>query len=99
MMTKEFVKKLTTTTTFNPYLSAPTADAGAQVIILGHNHLSRIGLTISSLHHTAAVLDITRRGVEFAGYIITEDGIKPAAKYNSSIRDFPNPRKIPKVRA
>ena len=40
MMTKEFVKKLTTTNTFNPYLSAPTADTGAQLIILGHNHLS-----------------------------------------------------------
>ena len=47
MMTMEFVKKLTTTTTINPYLSAPTADTGAQVIILGHNHLSKIGLNIS----------------------------------------------------
>ena len=57
MMTKEFVKKLTTTTTINPYLSAPTANTGAQVYILGHNHLSRIGLNISCLHRTAAVLD------------------------------------------
>jgi hypothetical protein len=53
MMTREFVKKLTTTTTINPYLSAP----GAQVIILGHNHLSKIGWNISCLHRTAAVLD------------------------------------------
>ena len=57
MMTREFVKKLTTTTTINPYLSAPMADTGAQVIILGHNHLSRIGLNISCLHRTVAVLD------------------------------------------
>ena len=57
MMTREIVKKLTTTTTINPYLSAPTADTGAQVIILGHNHLSKIGLHIACLHRTAAVLD------------------------------------------
>ena len=37
MMAKEFVRKLATVTTVNPYLSAPTADTGAQVIILGHN--------------------------------------------------------------
>jgi hypothetical protein len=43
MMTRESVKKLTTTTTINPYLLAPTADTGAQVIILGHNHLTKIG--------------------------------------------------------
>ena len=48
---------MTTTTTINPYLLAPTADTGAQVIILGHNHLSKIDLNISCLHHTAAVLD------------------------------------------
>ena len=53
MVTKEFVKKLTTM--INPYLSAPTADTGAQVI--GHNHLSKIGLNISCLHRTDAVLD------------------------------------------
>ena len=44
-------------TIINPYLSAPTADTGAQVIMLGHNHLSRIGLNISCLHCTAAVMD------------------------------------------
>ena len=57
MMTKEFVKKLTTTPTINPYISAPTADTGAQVIILGQNHLTKIGLNISCLHRMAAVLD------------------------------------------
>ena len=57
MMTKEFMKKLTTMIMINPYLAAPTANSGAQVIILGHNHLSKIGLNISCLHRTAAVLD------------------------------------------
>ena len=46
MMTREFAKKLTTRTTINPYLSAPMADTGAQVIKLGNNHLSKIGLNI-----------------------------------------------------
>ena len=44
-------------TTINPYLSAPTADTGAQVIILGHSHSSKIGLNISCLPRTATVLD------------------------------------------
>ena len=33
-----------------------------------------------------------RREVEFAGFLITEDGMKPAAKYMAAIRDFPTPR-------
>jgi hypothetical protein len=41
----------------------------------------------------------TRREVEFAGFLITEDGIKPAAKYTSSIREFPTPCNISEVRA
>ena len=40
-----------------------------------------------------------KREVEFAGFLITEDGIKPAAKYTSSIRDLPTPRNISEVRA
>ena len=52
MTAKEFVKKLTTTTTVNPYLSAPTGDTGAQVIMLGQNHLDKIGLNISCLLST-----------------------------------------------
>ena len=47
MMTKEFVKKLTT---INPYLSAPTADTEAQVIIMGHNHLNKIEHLMLTLH-------------------------------------------------
>ena len=59
MMAKEFMRKLVTVKTVNPYLLAPTADTGAQVIILGHNHLDNIGLNISCLHRTTAVLDCT----------------------------------------
>ena len=56
-MNEEFVKQPTTTTTINPYLSAPTAHSGEQVIILWHNHLNKIGLNILCLHRTDAVLD------------------------------------------
>ena len=41
----------------------------------------------------------TRREVEFAGFLITEDGIKPAAKYTTAIRDFSTPRNISEVRS
>ena len=57
MMAKEFMKKMTTTNMINPYLSESTADTGAQVIILGHNHNHRIGLNIPCLHRTEMVLD------------------------------------------
>ena len=57
MVAKEFVKKLTMTTTINPYLWAPTANTGAQVIILGHNHLGKKGLNILCLHRTTVVPD------------------------------------------
>ena len=66
MMTKEFVKKLTTMTTINPYLTAPMANTGTQVIILGHNHLSKIGLNISCLHRTVAVLDCANASIRGA---------------------------------
>jgi hypothetical protein len=57
MMAEEFGRKLATMTTINPYLSAPTADTVAQVIILGHNHSGKIGLNISCLPRTATLLD------------------------------------------
>jgi hypothetical protein len=44
IMAKEFMKKMITMTTINPHLSVSMADNGAQVIILGHNRLSKIGL-------------------------------------------------------
>ena len=40
-----------------------------------------------------------RKEVEFARFRITEDGIKPAAKYTASIKDFPTPSNISEVRA
>ena len=39
-----------------------------------------------------------RMEVEFAWFLITEDGIKPAAKYTAAIRDFPTPSNISEVR-
>ena len=35
--------------------------------------------------------------MEFAGFLLTEEGIKPAAKYTASIRDFPTPKNISDV--
>ena len=46
-MAREYVKKMTTATMVNPYLTVSTADTGAQVIILGHNHLDKVALNIS----------------------------------------------------
>ena len=37
--------------------------------------------------------------VEFAGFMITKDGIKQAAKYTASIKDFPTTSNISEVRA
>ena len=39
-----------------------------------------------------------RREVEFAGFLIMDQGIKPAAKYTDSIRNFPTPSNITKIR-
>jgi hypothetical protein len=39
-----------------------------------------------------------RREVEFAGFQITEQGIKPAAKYTESIKNYPNSKNISEVR-
>ena len=48
---------MTTANMINPYLSVSTADTGNQVIILGHNHLNKVGLNISCLHRTETVMD------------------------------------------
>ena len=48
---------MTTSTTVNPYLTVSTAYTGAQVIILGHNHLDKVCLNISCLHCTETVMD------------------------------------------
>ena len=37
--------------------------------------------------------------MEFAGFLITDEGIKPAAKYTEAIMDFPMPTNISEVRA
>ena len=51
-MDREYAKKLARSTMVSPYLRASTAETGAQVIILGHNHLDKVGLNISCLHRT-----------------------------------------------
>ena len=40
-----------------------------------------------------------RKEVEFARFMITEDSIKPAAKYTASFNDFPTSSNILEVRA
>ena len=40
-----------------PLLTASTADTGTQVIILGHNHLAKMGLNNLCLHRTETVMD------------------------------------------
>jgi hypothetical protein len=56
-MDREYAKKLARSTMVSPYLRASTAETGAQVIILGHNHLDKVGLNISCLHRTKTVMD------------------------------------------
>ena len=53
----------------------------------------------NSLVFNVEKIRFTRREVEFTKFKITEDGIKPADKYTTSVRDFPNPRNISEVRA
>ena len=53
----EYVKMLTKSTIITPLFTASTADTAAQVIILGHNHLAKMGLNISCLHRTETVMD------------------------------------------
>ena len=43
-MDREYVKKLTKSTTVSPYLTASTTDTGSQVIILGYNYLGQGGI-------------------------------------------------------
>ena len=54
---KEYVKKLYRSTLVTPFLTASKADTGAQVIILGHTHLAKMGKNISCLHRTDAVMN------------------------------------------
>ena len=43
-------------------------------------------------------VEFARQEVEFAGFLITETGIKPAAKYTEAIREFPTSTNITEVR-
>ena len=52
----------------------------------------------NSLVFNVEKIRFTRREVEFTKFKITEDGITPADKYTTSVRDFPNPRNISEVR-
>ena len=45
-----------------------------------------------------AKFQFARREVEFAGCLITEEGIKPAVKYTEAIMDYPTPTSITEVR-
>ena len=58
------------------------------------SHCNKNGLAFN-----AEKFKFARKEVEFAGFMITEDGIKPAAKYTASINDFPTHSNISEVRA
>jgi hypothetical protein len=52
----------------------------------------------NGLVFNAEKFKFARMEVEFAGLMITEDGIKPAAKYTASIKDFTTTSNISEVR-
>ena len=57
------------------------------------SHCNKHGLVFS-----ADKFKFGRYEVEFAGFSITDKGIKPAAKYTESIRNYPTPTNISRVR-
>jgi hypothetical protein len=65
-MEKENVKKLTTTTIINPYLLVSIADTGSQVIILGYNHLNKVGLTflLPALHRDSVICNVLKKSLK-----------------------------------
>ena len=58
------------------------------------SHCNKHGMVFS-----AAKFKFARREVEFAGFMITDEGIKPVDKYTDSIRNFPTPKNITEVRS
>ena len=75
MMLDSFMKKMESSTeAILPYQFRPTADTGAQATVIGDEHLERIGLDISSLHHSKVTMDCANNMVlktlgVFFGYI------------------------------
>ena len=51
----------------------------------------RISSILSHSNKNGLVFSFARKEVEFAGFMITENGINPAPKYTASINDFPTP--------
>ena len=58
------------------------------------SHCNKYGLIFNP-----AKFQFATREVEFAGFLITDEGIKPAAKYTETIMDFPTQNNITEVRA
>ena len=58
------------------------------------SHCNKNGLVFSPRKFRFA-----RREVEFAGFLITDTGIKPATRYTESIQNFPTPKNISEVRS
>ena len=58
------------------------------------SHCNKNGLVFNSQKFR-----FTRREVELAGFLNTEDGINSAAKYTAAVRDFPTLRNISEVRS
>jgi hypothetical protein len=69
-----------------------TVEGAFERIYSIQSHCNQNGLVFN-----AEKFRLVRREVEFTGFMITEDGIKPTAKYTTSIRDFRTPRNISKV--
>ena len=69
--------------------NSDTVEGAFQSICSILSHCNKNGLVFN-----AEKLRFARRE-----FMITEDGIKPANKYTTSIRDFPIPRNISEVRA
>ena len=89
MMTRDWEKIVDDIITWND-----TIEGAFHRICSLLSHCNKHGLVFSPQKFKFA-----RREVEFAGFLITDTGIKPAAKYTESIRNFPTPKNITEVRS
>ena len=71
-----------------------TVEGAFQRICSILSHCNKNGLVFNSQKFR-----FTRREVELAGFLNTEDGINSAAKYTAAVRDFPTLRNISEVRS
>lgn len=65
--------------------------------------LTKLSLVFSALRNAKLTLNINKcefgkTKIDFLGYIVSEEGLKPGARKVSAIRDFPEPRNVHEVR-